>query len=272
MGGTYATAEYWPIGGFLSLTSEKLAHLHHLFLQQRPLFEAGKWALADQAVRIATALLLLLLFALYGQRALRSAWAAIAPALRAGRWPSADPAWLATIWFVLGLAFYLALAVPSTRYAAAAVMFAWPVLVAAVKELRRNLFHLALLACLVLSATRTGDFLADMNAPQGSEIGSFLRSAAKTNAALRQVPPGIREVYVMLASGLVTANPDYLRAFLGTDAKIIRVIDLSWYCGDKPETVALSHDIRDGDVVIRASLPDCARFEFLLHRRRHGAA
>src|SRR5262249_20237414 len=74
---------------------------------------------------------------------------------------------------------------------------------------------------------------------------------------------GVREVYIMFASGLVTANPEYLRAFLNIDAKIVRVIDLSWYCGDKPETFALSHDIRDREVVIRASLPDCARFEFL---------
>lgn len=263
VGGTYATAEYWPIGGFLSLTGEKLAHLHHLFLQQRPLFEAGGGARADQAIRIATALLLLLLFAYWGQRALRSAWTAFAPAVRAGQWPVADPALLAMLWFVLGLAFYLALAVPSTRYAAAAVMFAWPVVVTTVIDSRRRFFRLALIACLVLSAVRTGDFLASMNTPQESEIAPFLRSAAKTNAALRQVPPGIHEVYVLLASGLVTANPDYLRAFLGIDAKIIRVIDLSWYCGDKPETVAMSHDIRDGEVVIRASLPDCARFEFL---------
>ena len=263
VGGTYATAEYWPIGDFLSLTGEKLAHLHHLFLQQKPLFEAGSWARADQAVRVATALLLLLLFALYGGRALRFAWAATAPALRARRWPTLDPALLAMIWFVLGLAFYLALAVPSTRYAAAAVMFGWPVVVAALTGSRRNWLQLALIASLALSATRTGDFLAGMNAPQESEIGPFLRSAAKTNAALRQVPPGIREVYVMLASGLVTANPDDLRAFLGINAKIIRVIDLSWYCGDKPETVALSHDIEGGEVIIRANLPDCARFEFL---------
>jgi hypothetical protein len=263
VGGTYATAEYWPLGDFVSLTGEKLAHLHHLFLQQRPLFEGGRWVRADQAVRLATALILLLLFALYSAIALRSASAAVAAALRAKRWPSVDPALLATIWFVLGVAFYLALAVPSTRYAAAGVMFGWPVVVAAVIDLRRGLFRLALLACLVLSATRTGDFLACMNAPQESEVGPFLRSAAKTNAALLQVPPGVREVYVLLASGLVTANPEYLRAFLGIDAKIIRVIDLSWYCGEKPETVALSHEIRGGEVVIRASLPDCARFEFL---------
>ena len=263
VGGTYATAEYWPIGDFLSLTGEKFAHLHHLFLQQKPLFEIGTWARADQAVRVATVLLLLPLFALYGVRALRAAWMAAAPALRARRWPIADPALLATLWFVLGLAFYLALAVPSTRYAATAVMFGWPVVVAAVGVSRRRRLRLALLACLVLSATRTGDFLAAMNTPRESEIGPFLRSAGNTNAALREVPPGVREVYVMLASGLVTANPAYLRAFLGIDAKIVRVIDLSWYCGNRPERVALSHDIRDGEVIIRASLPDCARFEFL---------
>ena len=61
----------------------------------------------------------------------------------------------------------------------------------------------------------------------------------------------------------MTANPDYLRAFLGIDAKIVRVIDLSWYCGDRPDTVALSHEIGGSEVIIRASLPDCARFEFL---------
>jgi hypothetical protein len=262
VGGTYATAEYWPVGDFLSLTGEKLAHLHHLFLQQKPFVETGSWVRTDQAVRLATALVLLLLFALYGARAVRSA-AAAAIAVRAKRWPTADPALLATIWFVLGLANYLALAVPSTRYAAADVMFAWPVVVAAVVGWRGNASRLALLACLFLSATRTGDFLAGMNAPQESEVGPFLRSAAKTNGALRQVPPGVREVYVLLASGLVTANPDYLRAFLGIDAKIVRVIDLSWYCGDRPDTVALSHEIGGSEVIIRASLPDCARFEFL---------
>jgi hypothetical protein len=263
IGGTYATAEYSPLGEFLGLTGQKIAHLHHLFIQQIPFVEAGRWATADQAVRVATALMLLALLALWARAALRFAWAMAAPALRQRRWPVADPALLTTIWFAMGLAFYLALAVPSTRYAAAAVMFAWPVIVAAVIRHRQAAWRFAVLACLVLSAARTAYFLAEMNAPLESEIGPFLRSAAKTNAALRQIPPGIHEVYVLLASGLVTANPEYLRAFLGIDAKIVRIIDLSWYCGDRPEAVTLSHDARDGEVIIRASLPDCARFEFL---------
>jgi len=42
------------------------------------------------------------------------------------------------------------------------VMFGWPVVVAALLgSRRRNWLHLALIACLALSATRTGDFLAE---------------------------------------------------------------------------------------------------------------
>jgi hypothetical protein len=82
------------------------------------------------------------------------------------------------------------------------------------------------------------------------------------NAALSQAPPRIRQIYVISEDGMVPVTPDYLRAFLGIDATIIRVADISWGCGAGKETVAFSHSIADGVTTLDATVPDCAHFFF----------
>ena len=123
-----------------------------------------------------------------------------APALHAGRSPSADPAWLGRdSGSCSALPSLSALAVPGARYAAAASSCSLgPSWLPPSKRSRRNLFHLALLACLVLSPTRTSDFLADVNAPQNSKSARSCAPRPRRTRRCGRVPPGVREVYVML--------------------------------------------------------------------------
>ena len=190
--GTYASPEYTPLNEFYDLVRDKLLHLHHLFVQQAPLVNAGGAAMADQTLRAATALLSFFLLLLWLAAALRAAWPHLAAALSRKRWPALEPSLLATLWALAGLGFYFALPVPSTRYAAAAVMFAWPAIVHAIFSYRAKALQIGLAACLAFSLGRTTYFFAEMNppAPQ-SDIGQFFHAAEIMDTALRQLPPEI---------------------------------------------------------------------------------
>ena len=75
-------------------------------------------------------------------------------------------------------------------------------------------------------------------------------------------PAGTRQIYVIPGGGLATATPDYLRAFLGVEPEIIRVVDLHWYCSAGHAFAGFEHEFAAGVVTLRASLPDCADFFF----------
>ena len=263
IGGTYATADYTPLAEFLELTGGKFAHLHHLFVQQHVAVTEEGWALMDRAIRVGTALLVLLLLILWALSSLRAAIDRLGRAARERRWPTAGAALLVTLWAATGLASYFAVALPSSRYAASAVMFAWPALVGEVARRRTAILRLGLAACFVLSLVRTSHLLLESNPrSEQSYDGRFFRTVVAMNTALRQVPEGIGQVYVLSAGSLVRATPDYLRAYLGVPAEIIRVIDISWDCSGKDEAVTVDHDTVEGTVTVNATLPDCASFEF----------
>ena len=172
---------------------------------------------------------------------------------------------LAGLWAVLGLGFYFALPLFNSRYAAATVMFAWPAIAGAVATRSRHAGALALIVCCALSLGRSGSFIAGMNPPAAlSEMGQFFRSAISLDAALRAVPPGIGQVYVLFSYGMDIVDPAYLRALLGLKAELIHVADTSWSstCQGKNETIALVHENLSGEVTIRAVLPDCAALLF----------
>jgi hypothetical protein len=264
VGGSYATAEYAPIGKFLTLVGWKIAHLHHLFIQQSVFVEQGAWALPDQAIRVATALLLISVVVVWSLKSLRAGWGELACVVRERRWPAPEAPVLTTLWAALGLAFYLAISAPSARYAASSIMFAWPAALSAIISRRGQTLRLAVLVCLAVPLARTAHFITEMNPPpKGSDVDNFFRSAAEMNATLRKVPPDIQQVYVFFVGGLVTANPDYLRAFLGIHAQIVRLTDTTSFCGQNEDPPIVNHDFARGEVTIRAKLPDCARFEFL---------
>jgi len=267
IGGTYATADYTPVVSFLELTARKLAHLQNVLVSPSVFVAEGRWAPVDRAIRMGTALLalaLLILWAVYGLRAVVDR---IGRALRERLWPTADAALLVTLWAAMGLAFYIALALPTTRYTASAVIFVWPAIVGEVERRREVAFRLALACCFILSLGRTSHVLAELNPPSGqSEESQYFRAISAMNAVLLEMPPGVRQVYVLSAGGLVAVKPDYLQAYLGMPASIVRVVDILWYCDRTQENGAFDHRSAGGVVIIGAMLPDCARFDFTYSR------
>lgn len=264
IGGTYATASYWPLTSFLQLTFSKLTHLHRLFVAQDALMTDGAWAYVDRAIRVGTALLLFLLLLQWTLSSVRQILAWLGKAGREGRWPTVGAPLLVTLWGVLGLAFYFILALGVWRYAAAAMMFVWPAVVSEVVRRRAPLFRLALAACLVLPMARTSHLLLSFNPPsEESFAGWFFRSLARMNAALRQTPGDIQQVYVVPAGGMVPANSEYIRGLLGMRAEIVRVIDIAWACERPTDHVVVSHESADGVVTLVLAVPDCAGFYFI---------
>jgi hypothetical protein len=169
---------------------------------------------------------------------------------------------LVTLWAGIGLAFYLVLALPTPRYTASAVIFVWPAIVGEVERRREAAFQLGLMCCAIISLGRTSHVVAELNPPsEQSPEARYFRAISAMNTVLRQTPPSIRQVYV-LSAGLVTVKPDYLQAYLGMPASIVRVVDILWYCDRTQEIGAFDHRSTDGFVIIGASLPDCARFNF----------
>jgi hypothetical protein len=259
--GTYATTDYASPRTFLALLGWKLVHFHPLFLSQQPFSAAAGWAPIDQGIRIATALLLLVVLLAWALLVLRTALGS-ASGVGSAPLPERRPFLLVSLWAAIGLGFYLLLAVGSPRYAAAAVMFAWPVVVASAVREHRPLFCAALAALLVLSLARTAHYAAALNPPRAdSETAHFFRAIGTMNAALRDVPAKIRQVYVFTEDGMVPVTPTYLEAFLGIGSTLIRVADISWGCQNQAGA-AVAHREADGETIVEVSLPDCAQFFF----------
>jgi hypothetical protein len=258
VGGTYATADYSSLGRFLALLGWKLLHLHPLFVSQQPFFSTPGWAAFDQVIRIATALLLLIVLLVWAISVLRALSGRAAHVLL----PEKRALLLVSLWAAAGLGFYLLVAVGSPRYAAGTVIFAWPAIVACTLRERRLILRVALITVFVLSLTRTAHYLSKLNPPRAdTETAHFFHAIGAMNAALRDVPPNIRQVYVFTEDGMVPVTPAYLEAFLGVGATLIRVADISWSC-KRNEAVAVAHREIDGETIVEASLPDCARYFF----------
>jgi len=263
-GGGYATGGYAQPIVVLELLISKLAHLYRLFVSQQVFAAEGAWSVLDRAVMIGTYLLVALQVLIWAVSNARKGIRQIGQAIRARRWLELDSALLVTLWAATGLAFYFVLALSEPRYAASAVMFFWPAGVAQVVKLRVTISRVGLALCFVLMFGRTSLLLQNLNPPpEQSYLGQFFRSIAAMNAAIRQTPAGIRQVYVLSASGLVTATPKYLQAFLDVPVEIIRLVDVHWYCKEGSDFVTFDREIIAGVVTLKAALPpSCANFFF----------
>ena len=259
IGGGYATGSYSPLADFLRLVGWKVAHLHRLFVSQERLVTEGKWAAADWAVMMATHVVVWLLLLVWVLSALGAAAKRLGPAIREGSLPTANPALLVALWATMGFAFHLALTLDSGRYASSAVMFAWPAVVGEATRRRLAVFRLGLAVCLALSVVRTWPLVAKFNPPSGqSDLNAFFADVAAMNTALRQVPAGIRQVYVVPAGSVPTASPDYLRAFLDVPFEIVRVIDVHSVCNKGEQDVFFEHSSTEGMVTLSITVPKCA--------------
>ena len=263
VGGTYATADYMPISAFLKLSALKLRHFHHLFVAQVMAASEWQWPVVDRTIRIGAALLVILLLTPWVLSSFRIASDLLGRAWRERSLPTVDARFLVTLWAAMALVFYFALALSSPRYAASAVMFAWPAVVGEVARRRSVILRAGLTACLAISLVQTSHRLANSNPPaEESSEGRFFRAAGAMSVALREVPPSAQQVYVLSAGGLVPANAEYLQALLGMRAKIIRIVDAAWECRAEGSRVVVVHGVVDGTVTLTATLPDCARFFF----------
>ena len=263
IGGSYATGGYTPITEFLTVVGWKLIHLYRLFVSQETFAAAGPWATVDRVLMLATYSLIALLLIPWASAGIRMASARLDQSVRGREWPTVDAALLVTIWAALGLAFYFAVPIVSPRYAAAAVMFLWPAVVAEVARRRQRAFYLALAASFVLMLPRTAHLLISLNPPsEQSYLGRFLRDIGDMDTVLRRVPPGIGQVYVLSSGGLVTATPEYLRVFLDVPIEIIRVVDLHSACRGGERFVTVDHKVAGGVVTLDVTTPDCASLFF----------
>ena len=263
IGGTYASPHYTPVADFLAVTGWKLTHFHHLLVSRDYAISGGRWLLLDRAALIGTAGFVPLLLAIWVFDAGCKLVPEIAAALRERRAIALDDASLPTIWAAAGLGFYFALTLPDLRYATAAVMFLWPVLVAEVLRYHSILLRLGLAACLLISLDRGLHYITTLNppAPQ-SNTNKLFKAVERMNDALQHLPPDIRQVYVLSAGDdLSDVAPAYLQAFLGVKAEIVRVIDVDWDCR-AGERIAFTHQETGGMVALSATLPDCAQFQF----------
>jgi hypothetical protein len=82
------------------------------------------------------------------------------------------------------------------------------------------------------------------------------------NAVLRDVPEGIRQIYVLSAGSLQRANPEYVRLALGVPSEIVRLGEIAWNCPETSDFVRFNHEIADGVVSTTITLPNCANFYF----------
>src|SRR5262249_46092720 len=146
----------------------------------------------------------------------RRSWADLARPIQQRHWPTANAELLVSLWAVAGLLFNLAVPLIEPRYAAGGGMFAWPRIIHASINPRSLCFRFALLACAFSSVIRMSASAAEMTPPApNSYLGRYFASMEAMNGALMQVPAGIKQIYLVTGSGLVPANPDYMRVFLG---------------------------------------------------------
>jgi hypothetical protein len=259
IGGTYATAGYTPLGGFLNLTFDKLTHLHYLLIVHK----VRQGELLDRGVPLlildrATALLIYTLLSLWALHALSEA-NRVRHAIHETK--NVDAVFLVTLWAAIALAFHFALPLPDDRYATSIVVFAWPALVAEVERRGKIIIWIGLAACCVVSLTRSSYFYMERiaNPVRNGDYGLM-------GAVLRQVPAGIRQIYVLSAGSLQRANPEYVRLALGVPAEIVRLGEIIWNCPEKSDLVHFDHTIADGLVNITVNLPSCAHFYFDMGR------
>jgi hypothetical protein len=274
--GGYATGSYSPLGDFLSLVGWKVTHLHRLLVGQDRFVTEGNWAAADWAVMIVTHVVVWLLLFVWVLSVLGAATKCLGPAIRESRLPTADAALLVALWAVIAFAFHLSLTLDSGRYAASAAMFVWPAMVSEAMRRRQAALRLGLGLCLVLSLARTWPLVARFNPP--SALNEYFADVATMNTALRQVPAGMRQVYVVPAGSVATASPDHLQAFLDMPAEIIRVIDTHSSCMEGEQVAFFDHSMADGVVTLTVAVPQCAFLFFdmagigstaLVHGRIH---
>jgi hypothetical protein len=254
--GGYATGSYSPLVDFLSLVGWKVTHLHRLFVGQDRFVTEGNWAVADWAVMIGTHVVVWLLLFVWVLGALGAATKCLGPAIRERRLPTADAPLLVALWATMGFAFHLAHTLDSGRYAASAAMFVWPAVVSEAMGRRQVALRLGLAVCLVLSLARTWPLVARFNPP--SALNEFFADVETMNTALRQVPAGIRQVYVVPEGSVATASPDHLQAFLDVPFEIVRVIDVHSACKKGEQDVFFDHSSADGVVRLSVAVPECA--------------
>lgn len=256
LAGGYATGSYSPLVDFLSLVGWKLTHLHRLLVGQDRFVTEGNWATADWAVMMGTHVVVWLLLLVWVLSTLGAATKCLGPAIRERKLPTADAALLVALWGVIAFAFHLSLTLDSGRYAASAAMFIWPAVVSEATKRCQAALCLGLAVCLVLSLARTWPLVARFNPP--SALNEFFADVVTMNAALRQVPAGIRQVYVVPAGSLATASPAHLEAFLDVPVEIVRVIDIHSICQEGEQVAFFDHSVADGLVTLTVAVPECA--------------
>jgi hypothetical protein len=256
IGGTYATAGYTPLANFLKLSLLKLRYLDQLFVFQSISVDEYS-ALLNRAIRIGTRLLVDALLCLWGLRVLRETVNHLRARYERYR-PTVDAAFLVSLWAGIAIAFHFALPLIDEHYAISVAVFTWPAVVAEVDR-RRNIFlRLGLAVCCIVSLTRASyisiDFLSR------TEFQGNKHRLIET--ALRQMPKGIQQVFVVRADGLPDTNPNSVRLVLDVSAEIVRVIDINWNCTEPNQLVTFDHNTVDGVVNFTIMLPSCANFEF----------
>jgi hypothetical protein len=257
IGGTYATAGYAPLRGFLSLTFQKLTHLDALFVGQSAFITQGRGALLDQATMLGTRLLTYTLFSLLALSIMLETANRLRDAMCERRWPTAEPAFLVSLWAAIALGFHFALALSRARYATSVVVFAWPALVAEIERRRQAVIWLGLAVFCVVSTLRSYRSVEFVWFPKQRELSPM-------TVALDQVPINMRQVYILPASDdhLPMANPEYVRLILGVPAEMVRIIDIDWNCSESNNLVTFDHSIADGIIKLTVTLPACANFVF----------
>ena len=162
-----------------------------------------------------------MLLAIWVFGAVRRVIPEIGAALRERRAIVLDDASLPTVWGAAGLGFYFVLTLPDLRYATAAVMFLWPVLVAEIMRHRGILLRLGLAGCLLISLDRGLHYIATLNPPSPqSKTTKLFTAVTRMNDALQHLPPRIQQVFVLSAGDdLSDVAPAYLQAFLGVNAR-----------------------------------------------------
>lgn len=261
VGGGYAT-EY--VGYYLAVLLSKLTHPHRFLVSQERFAWEGVWGTLDRALMLGTSALLALLLLLWILGSLRAAWDRLSSARRGANWPEADPPLMVSLWAAMGLACTFAITVDRPRFAAAAVLFAWPAIVHSTLRYRKAALNVALGMCVVLPVARTSHLLSKYNPPSPETYPAWqFHAAATMNAALRDVPSAIEQVYVITQAGMPRAAPKYIKAFLGIKAEIIRLADFHETCPQATPFLAIDHGIDDGLVTLTARVrADCAMFFF----------
>ena len=261
LGGGYAT-EY--VDYYLPVLLSKLTHPHRFLVSGERFAWEGIWSTFDRALVLGTSALVALLLLLWILSSLRAARDELNAVRRERSWPAVDPTLLVSLWAGLGFACTFAITVDRPRFAAAAVLFVWPAVVHSTLRYRKAALNTALGVCLILPLARTSHLLNKYNPPSSETYpGWQFHGAATINAALRDVPSAIRQVYVITQIGLPRAAPKYIQAFLSTEAEIIRLADFHETCPQPTPFLAIDHGIDDGLVTLTAKVrEDCAIFFF----------